>query len=95
MEKESGGRIRVEVYPSATLAKPPAQYEAVRSRIADVTATVQGYTANRFPLTQVVELPGIVRDAAHGSCIIQSLYEEGLISPGREKETAWVKRSGA
>ena len=80
VEKESGGRIRVEVYPSSTLAKPPAQYEAVRSRIADVTATVQGYTANRFPLTQVVELPGIVRDAAHGSCIIQSLYDEGLIS---------------
>jgi len=80
VEKESGGRIRVEVYPSATLAKPPAQYEAVRSRIADITATVQGYTANRFPLTQVVELPGIVRDAAHGSCILQSLYDEGLIS---------------
>jgi TRAP-type C4-dicarboxylate transport system substrate-binding protein len=80
MERESGGRIKVEIYPSATLAKPPAQYEAVKSGIADVTATVQGYSANRFPLTQIVELPGIVKNAVHGSCIIQSLYDEGLIS---------------
>lgn len=78
--EESGGKIDVQVFPSATLAKPPAQYEAVKNRVADVTATVLGYTANRFPLTQVVELPGIVKNAAHGSCIVQSLYEEGLIA---------------
>ncbi|MCB1760198.1 MAG: TRAP transporter substrate-binding protein [Gammaproteobacteria bacterium] len=80
VEKESGGRIEVEIYPSSTLAKPPAQYEAVKNRIADMTATIQGYTANRFPLTQVVELPGVSDNAGHGSCIIQSLYDEGLIS---------------
>ncbi len=80
VQKESNGRIKVEVYPSGTLAKPPAQYEAVKNRIMDLTATVQGYSANRFPLTQVVELPGIVKNAEHGSCIIQSLYDEGLIA---------------
>ncbi|MGQ9367952.1 TRAP transporter substrate-binding protein [Azospirillum sp. ST 5-10] len=80
VKKESDGRIAVDIYPSQTLAKPPAQYEAVKNRIADMTATVQGYTANRFPLTQVVELPGIVKNAVHGSCVIQSLYEEGLIA---------------
>lgn len=78
--KDSDGRIKVDVYPSSTLAKPPAQYEAVKNRVADVTATVLGYTANRFPLTQVVELPGIVENGAHGSCIVQSLYKEGLLA---------------
>lgn len=80
VKADSNGRIEVEVYPSSTLAKPPAQYDAVKNRIADVTMTIQGYTANRFPLTQVVELPGIAKDAAHGSCIIQGLYDEGLIA---------------
>ncbi|WP_029009675.1 TRAP transporter substrate-binding protein [Azospirillum halopraeferens] len=80
VKQDSNGRIAVDIYPSQTLAKAPAQYEAVKSRIADMAATVQGYTANRFPLTQVVELPGVVDNAAHGSCIIQSLYEEGLIA---------------
>ncbi len=80
VERDSGRRIAVEIYPSATLVKPPAQYDAVKTRIADMTATVLGYTANRFPLSQVVEVPGLVRDAAHGSCILQSLYDEGLIA---------------
>ena len=86
VEKESDGRISVEMYPSSTLAKPPAQYDAVKNGIADITATVQGYTANRFPLTQIVELPGIVKNAAQGSCIVQSLYDEGLVS-SEYKET--------
>ncbi|WP_417227854.1 TRAP transporter substrate-binding protein [Amphritea sp.] len=77
---ESDGRIAVEVYPSSTLAKPPALYDAVTNRIADVSLTVQGYTANRFPLTQIVELPGVAKSAANGSCIIQHLYDEQLIS---------------
>jgi TRAP-type transport system periplasmic protein len=80
LKEDSAGKIEVQIYPSATLAKPPAQYEAVKNRIADVTATVQGYTANRFPLTQIVELPGLVSTAKQGSCMIQSLYDEGLIS---------------
>ncbi|MBU1297255.1 MAG: TRAP transporter substrate-binding protein [Gammaproteobacteria bacterium] len=80
VEAESNGRIDVQMYPSSTLAKPPAQYDAVKNSIADVTVTVQGYTANRFPLTQIVELPGVSQNAAQGSCVVQSLYDEGLIS---------------
>lgn len=80
VEKESNGRIEVQIYPSSTLAKPPAQYDAVKNGIADITATIQGYTANRFPLTQVVELPGLANSAEHGSCIVQSMYDEGLLT---------------
>lgn len=80
VESDSNGRIKVEIYPGSTLSKPPAQYAAVINRIADMTATVQGYTANRFPLTQIVELPGIVTSAEQGSCVVQSLYDEGLIA---------------
>lgn len=80
VQLDSKGRIEVQMYPSSTLAKPPAQYDAVKNRIADVTATIQGYTANRFPLTQIVELPGISKNASNGSCVVQGLYDEGLIS---------------
>ncbi|TGG93615.1 TRAP transporter substrate-binding protein [Natronospirillum operosum] len=77
IEEESNGRIAVEVYPGGSLVPPPDQYDAVSDRIVDVTATVQGYTANRFPLTQIVELPGVSDSGAHGACILQSLYDEG------------------
>jgi len=78
VEKDSNGRIEVDVYPAGTLSKPTAQYDAVVNRIADLTLTVQGYTANRFPLTQIVELPGVSKSAVNGSCIVQGLYDEGL-----------------
>ncbi|WP_027854150.1 TRAP transporter substrate-binding protein [Marinobacterium litorale] len=86
VKADSNGRIEVEMYPSSTLAKPPALYDAAANGIADVVATVQGYTANRFPLTQIVELPGIVTDAQQGSCVIQKMYDEGLTS-GEYEET--------
>ena len=80
IEKESNGRIDVQMFPSSTLAKASAQYDAVKNSIADVSVAVQGYNANRFPLTQIVELPGVSKNAAQGSCIVESLYTEGLIS---------------
>jgi TRAP-type C4-dicarboxylate transport system substrate-binding protein len=80
LEDASDGRIEMEFYPSQTLAKAPQSYDAVKNRIADITATVLGYSANRFPLTQVVELPGLAKTAVQGSCVVQSLYDEGLIS---------------
>jgi TRAP-type C4-dicarboxylate transport system substrate-binding protein len=79
VEEDSNGRIAIEMYPSATLAKPPAQYDAVKNRVADITATVLGYTANRFPLTQVVEVPGVSKNGVNGSCVLESLYEEGKL----------------
>ncbi len=80
LTESSEGRIGVELYPSQTLSKAAASYDAVTSRIADVTATVQGYTANRFPLSQIIELPGMVDSAAQGSCALQTLYDEGALA---------------
>ncbi|NVK41096.1 MAG: TRAP transporter substrate-binding protein [Oceanospirillaceae bacterium] len=80
LEKASNERIEVEFYPAQTLAKAAKGYDAVVGQIADVAATVQGYTANRFPLTQVIELPGLVDTATRGSCVLQKLYDEGDIA---------------
>ncbi|MEI8633636.1 TRAP transporter substrate-binding protein [Vibrio sp. PP-XX7] len=72
--------MHVDIYPSSTLVKPTAQYAAAINRIADISVAIQGYTVNRFPLTQIVELPGIAKDAVNGSCIVQTLFDEGLIA---------------
>ncbi len=77
IEEESDGELRVEMFPSGTLAKPDSIYEAVANGIADIGATAQGYTAGRFPLSQVVELPGVATTATQGACVLQTLYDEG------------------
>lgn len=77
IEEESGGDLTVEIFPSGTLAKPDSIYEAAANGIADIGATAQGYTAGRFPLSQIVELPGVATTATQGACVLQTLYDDG------------------
>lgn len=80
VEKESGGQLNVEIYPSQTLASADQAYDAAVNGIADIAVTLQGYTAGRFPLSEIVQLPGIVNSASQGACILQTLYEQGDIA---------------
>lgn len=79
VNEQSKGRIEVRVFPAQTLGKAVAGYDNAINRIAEVTWTVQGYTANRFPLSQIVELPGIFETAEQGSCAFQKLYQSGAL----------------
>jgi len=79
VEEASDGRIAVTVYPAQTLGKAPQGYDNARDGIADIAWTVQGYTAGRFPLSQIVELPGLFDTAEIGSCAFQRLYDEGAL----------------
>ncbi|WP_234240116.1 TRAP transporter substrate-binding protein [Billgrantia desiderata] len=77
VEEASEGRLQVQIFPGATLTGADNAYQGVVNGIADIGATAQGYNAGRFPLTQVVELPGVSASSRQGSCILQSLYEQG------------------
>lgn len=79
VKTESQGELEIEIYPSQTLAKAPQSYTATVNGIMDITVTAQGYMAGRFPITQVIELPGIVKTAENASCVLQTLYENKLI----------------
>ena len=58
VEKESGGRIKVQHFPSMQLGgKPPELYDQATDGVADVVWTVLGYTPGRFPKTEAFELP--------------------------------------
>ena len=63
--KESGGRIKIEVYPAMQLGgKPPQLIDQVRDGIVDIVWTLPGYTPGRFTKTEVFELPFMHRDTA-------------------------------
>jgi TRAP-type C4-dicarboxylate transport system substrate-binding protein len=79
IEADSKGRLKVEIYPSATLSKPGATYDATAKGSVDIGMQAQGYAAGRFPLTQIVELPGITNTAQQQSCVLHKLYGDGII----------------
>lgn len=58
VEAESGGRIRIQIFPSMQLGGTPAQlFDQVRDGVADLAWTLPGYTPGRFPRLEVFELP--------------------------------------
>lgn len=55
---DSGGRIKVEVYPAMQLGgKPPALYDQIRDGVIDCGWALPAYTPGRFPETEAFELP--------------------------------------
>ncbi len=77
VEEASDGRIAVELYPAQTLAKADGSYQATVNGVADIVSVVQGYTAGRFPLSQIAELPDMGASALQTGCILQTLFDEG------------------
>jgi TRAP-type transport system periplasmic protein len=61
--KESANRMKCQIYPSMQLGgTPPQLYDQVRDGVVDVVWTLPGYTAGRFPLVEVFELPFMMLD---------------------------------
>jgi len=77
--EDSNGTVDVTVFPAETLGSAVTGYDNARNRITDIAWTVQGYTANRFPLSHIVELPGLFETAEVGSCGFQKLYDSGVL----------------
>ena len=64
VEKDSGGRIKVDSYPSMQLGgRPPELMDQAIDGVADIIWTVVGYTPGRFPSTEVFELPFMMTNA--------------------------------
>lgn len=60
IEAASGGRVKIEIYPSMSLGgAPPELISQVRDGVVDLIWTVNGYTPGLFPRTEVFELPFI------------------------------------
>ncbi|MEO0546334.1 MAG: TRAP transporter substrate-binding protein [Pseudomonadota bacterium] len=68
VQKESGGRIAIQHFPSMQLGgRPPALYGQAADGVVDIVWTVLGYTPGRFPKTEAFELPFMTGDATAAS----------------------------
>jgi TRAP-type C4-dicarboxylate transport system substrate-binding protein len=70
VEEASGGRIKIEIFPSMALGgKPPELYAQARDGVADMVWTLLGYTPGAFPRTEVFELPTVHRGSAEATSL--------------------------
>ncbi|MBI3149577.1 MAG: TRAP transporter substrate-binding protein [Betaproteobacteria bacterium] len=68
INKESGGKLKCQIYPAMQLGgTPPQLIEQVKDGVADIVWTLPGYSAGRFPAAEVFELPFSIRSAQGSS----------------------------
>ncbi|WP_198376522.1 TRAP transporter substrate-binding protein [Neoroseomonas rubea] len=65
VREESGGRLRIQIFPSMQLGgAPPQLYDQAKDGVADIVWTLPGNTPGRFPRIEVIELPFIAHKRA-------------------------------
>ena len=75
--KDSGNRLKCQIYPAMQLGgTPPQLVDQVKDGVADIVWTLPGYTAGRFPLMEVFELPFMSANAEATSQAAWEYYEK-------------------
>ena len=89
IEKESGGRIRLRLFPALQMGgAAPELYDQVKEGDADIVWTGVGYTPERFPAVEVFELP-LAANSAQGSS--RALWEYVRLNDLSRKEFDGVR----
>ncbi len=84
IEEQTKGKVKIEIYPSQTLAKGPDIWNAVKTGLADMGWCFHGYWADMTPLSDVITLPSLpFTSAQKGSEVLWKLYEK---FPAMQKE---------
>ena len=79
VEKDAGGKLEIEHYPSMQLGgKPPELMDQVMDGVVDLAWTVNGFTPGRFPRTEVFELPFMMTNAEAVSKAYWDLFEKEM-----------------
>lgn len=82
VEKASGGKVRIEIYPAMALGgKPPELINQVRDGVVDLVWTVSGYTPGLFPRSEVFELPFVhTNNATATNLAMREMFHNGAIA---------------
>ncbi len=79
VEEASGGRIKIDHFPSMQLGgRPPELMDQAIEGTADIVWTVVGYTPGRYPTTEVFELPFMMTNARAVSHAYWEMFEKHM-----------------
>jgi TRAP-type C4-dicarboxylate transport system substrate-binding protein len=95
--KESSNRLKCQILPAMSGGGTPAQLvDRLKDGVDDVTITLPGYTAGRFPSTEVFELPFMTNSAEAGARATWDYMNKYSLKefPGTKLLATWVHDEG-
>jgi len=82
VEKRTGGRVKITVFPGGTLTKANQCYDGVVKGISDLGMSCFAYTRGRFPVMEAADLPLGYPDGVVATRVVNEFYRrvqpEGL-----------------
>ena len=75
----SSGNIKIEYFPAEQLGKGSEMLTLLETGVADIANIAPAYISDRFPLSGVSELPGMVVDSCASSNALYELSQPGGI----------------
>lgn len=94
---ESNNRMKCQIYPAMSMGgTPPQLVDQVKDGVADLVITLPGYTAGRFPTTEVFELPFMCNSAEAGARATWDYINRHSLKefPGTKLIATWVHDEG-
>ncbi|RPH83484.1 MAG: TRAP transporter substrate-binding protein [Desulfobacteraceae bacterium] len=76
VEKRTNGAVKITLFPGATLTPAHQAYDGVVKGISDLAFVVLSYTAGRFPLTEVVDMPLGYKSGLQATRLINAYYQK-------------------
>ncbi len=93
--EQSGGRIEVQIYPAMQLGGgPPALFDQAREGVVDLVWTLTGYTPDRFPKSEVFDLPFLPVSAEATSQAAYEFYQSHLLDEFEDVHVLMVHTHG-
>lgn len=90
VEKLSGGRVQVKIYPGGTLGGPFQLPDVVRTGIADIAYIFPSMTTGRFPRFSAYDLPFLFDSPVQATQIAYELYESYLAEDFKGYQLLWM-----
>jgi TRAP-type C4-dicarboxylate transport system substrate-binding protein len=76
IEKRTGGKVQITVFPGGTLTPADKCYDGVVKGLSDIGFSVLAYTRGKFPLTEVVDLPLGSKSGLASTRLINEYYKK-------------------
>ena len=76
IEKRTGGKVQITVFPGGTLTPADKCYDGVVKGISDIGFSVLAYTRGKFPLTEVSDLPLGMKTGLVATKVINDYYKK-------------------
>jgi TRAP-type C4-dicarboxylate transport system substrate-binding protein len=76
IEKRTNGAVKINMFAGATLTPADQCYDGVVKGISDIGMSVCSYTAGRFPLTEVIDMPLGYKNAKQVTRLCNAFFKQ-------------------